>query len=181
MERLYAGRLAGHAEALAEHAINGEVWDRAVDHLLEASGQAFVQGALELCGRLPESASNAARAIDVHLALYAPLLMRGDFTRIQLLIGEAEALARGTDDRLRLGRVLWRLGGARWVRGEYAAALELSQAAHAIGCEIGDLESRLTGALQTGMVHFQRGDYRAAIDVLKTITDGADAEAAKRR
>jgi tetratricopeptide (TPR) repeat protein len=107
--------------------------------------------------------------------------MRGDFTRIQLLIGEAEALARGTDDRLRLGRVLWRLGGHRWMRGEYAAALELSQAAHAIGCDIGDLESRLTGALQTGMVHFQRGDYRAAIDVLKTITDGADAEAAKRR
>jgi class 3 adenylate cyclase/tetratricopeptide (TPR) repeat protein len=192
MERLYAGRLSGHAEALAEHALHGEVWDRAVDHLLEASSQAFVQGALArsleaaeralgLCSRLPESASNVARAIDARLATYAPLLMRGDFARILLLIGEAEALARGTGDRLRLGRALNRLAGPRWARGEYGAALELAQAAHAIGVEVGDLETRLGGAVMTGLVHFNRGRYREAIEALKAITDGADAEVARRR
>ena len=168
MERLYAGRLSGHSEALAGHAIQGEVWDRAADHLLEASSQAFVQGALarsleateralELCGRLPETASNAACAIDVRLAMYAPLLMRGDLARILVLIEQAEALARATGDRLRLGRVLCRLAGPRWVLGEYASALELAQVAHAIGCDIDDLESRLTGAMLMGVIRFQRG------------------------
>jgi class 3 adenylate cyclase/tetratricopeptide (TPR) repeat protein len=192
MERLHAGRLSGHAEALAEHAIHGEVWDRAVDHLLEASSQAFVQGALarsldaaeralELCGRLPEGAPNAARAIDVRLAMYAPLLMRGDLGRIILLIEQAEALARGSGDRLRLGRALSRLASPRWARGEFDAALELAQAAHAIGREIGDVESRLSGTVMMGLIHFSRGEYRAAVDALKTIPDGPDAEAAKER
>ena len=36
IERLYADASRDHVEALAHHALGGEVWDKAVDYLREA-------------------------------------------------------------------------------------------------------------------------------------------------
>ena len=179
---------AEHAEARAYHAVRAEIWDRAVDALREAGAAAYARGAvgpsvdrieqaLELLPRLPASADNTRRAIDVRLSC-TPLLARGQIARVGALLREAEQLARDLDDQGRLTQALRRLGGVLMADGQYARAAEYEEEVLALPTVRADAEVRIAAAWQLGMIQSALGRYREAIARLVPIADGPDAEVA---
>ncbi len=147
---------AEQAEARAYHAVRAEIWDRAVDALREAGAAAYARGAvgpsverieqaLELLPRLPASADNTRRGIDVRLSC-TPLLARGQIARVGALLREAEQLARDLDDQGRLTQALRRLGGALMSDGQYARAAEYEEEVLALPTVRADAEVRIAAA-----------------------------------
>jgi class 3 adenylate cyclase/tetratricopeptide (TPR) repeat protein len=192
IERAYADRLAEHAEALARHALGGEVWDKAVDYLRQAGAKAHARGAfqealdqfeqaLEAVQRLPTTAANLRRAIDVRLDFHLPLFVLGEVPRLIQLHREAEQLARQLDDPGRLGRVSYRMGAYSWMNAQYAHTIEYAREALHMAAAARDAELRILASYILGLGHHERGEYRAAIDVLMGYLEGPDVELAKRR
>ena len=179
---------AEHAEARAYHAIRAEIWDRAVDALREAGAAAYARGAvgpsverieqaIELLPRLPASADNTRRAIDVRLSC-TPLLARGQIARVGALLREAEQLARDLGDQGRLTQALRRLGGVLMSGGQYARAAEYEEEVLGLPTVRADAEVRVAAAWQLGVIQSALGRYREAIARLVRIADGPDAEVA---
>jgi class 3 adenylate cyclase/tetratricopeptide (TPR) repeat protein len=176
-------------EIQAYHAVQAEIWDRAVDALREAASVTYARGAIaasverieqaiELLPRLPASADNTRRAIDVRLSC-TPLLARGQIARFGALLREAEQLARDLDDQVRLIQALRRLGGVLILDGRYAQAAESEEEVLGLATRLGDVESQLGAANLLGQAQGALGRYREAIARLLPIADGADAEGAR--
>jgi tetratricopeptide (TPR) repeat protein len=191
IEQRSGTRRAEQAEAQAHHAVRAEIWDRAVDALREAGTAAYARGAIassvermeqaiELLPRLPASADNIRRAIDVRLSCAAPFLSRGQIARIGTLLREAEQLARDVDDRQRLVQALRWLGNMSIHDGEYARAAEYEVEVLGLATALGDAESRIGAANLLGQTLGALGRYREAIACLLHIADGADAEVPRK-
>src|SRR5262249_46206769 len=57
LERVYAtANLIEHVEALAQHAIAGQLWEKAVDYLREVGAKAYARGAVADASRYAEEA-----------------------------------------------------------------------------------------------------------------------------
>ena len=90
IERLYASFLAEHVERLLDHAMRGEIWDKAADYGVRAGtravdrsahaqiSKAFFDTALEALRRLPESRETLEQSIEVRCLLGGPLFALGD-------------------------------------------------------------------------------------------------------
>ena len=192
IERVHADRLAEHAEALARHALRGEVWEKAVDYLRQAGAKAHARGAfqealdqfeqaLEIIPRLPATPANLRRAIDVRLDFHLPLFVLVQIPRLIQLHQEAEQLARQVDDPGRLGRVSYRMGAYSWMNAQYARTIEYARQALHMAAAAQDPELRILATYILGLGYHERGEYRTAIDVLMGYLDGPDVELAKRR
>jgi class 3 adenylate cyclase/tetratricopeptide (TPR) repeat protein len=191
IERLYATTLGDHAEALAHHAVLGEVWPKAVDYLRQAGAAAFARGSVEeslhryekaltLADRLEPSTDNTGRRIDARLDLHVPLIVLGQVSRLIELHGESERLARELDDSPRLGRLLYRMSQYAWIEGRFKEGLERAQQAFDIASAIGDAEVGTLATYALGLNHCLLGAYRPAIDLFERVVNGPDAERAKR-
>ena len=123
LEALAPEAVAQHVERLAHHALRGEVWDKAVTYSQQAGTRASdraafreavaaFEQALQALTHLPEPGDTRGLALDLRVALAYALNALGEYRQGLALLGEAEALARGLDDRARLGRVLARMAGA---------------------------------------------------------------------
>ena len=110
LEALYPDRLGESAERLAQHALRGEVWEKAVPYCRQAGEKARHRGALreaatsfeqalDALGHLPEHPDTGELAIELHHRLGAMLSLVGEHARSLALLGEAEARARQLDDR----------------------------------------------------------------------------------
>jgi class 3 adenylate cyclase/tetratricopeptide (TPR) repeat protein len=192
IERLYRDRLLERVEALARHALRGEMWGRAVDYLREAAARAYGQAAfaeaveryeqaLEALRHLPETPENIRRAIDVRLDLHVPLYTLGQVARLVQLHEEAEGLARQLDDQPRLGRVIMRMAVYAWVNGQYARGIDYATRALAIATARGDRELAVLAGHALAGNHFWRGDYREAAALFTHVVEGPNGELAKRR
>jgi hypothetical protein len=85
METQYAGQLTDHVESLARHALQGELWDRAVIYLRQAAIKAVSRSSYTDGARFLEQALDAQAALDSH-----DLDARGD-----LLLALGEVLGPG--------------------------------------------------------------------------------------
>ncbi len=88
IERLYPDRLAAHIEWLADHAVRGEVWGKAVTYLRQAGAQAMTRsanleavrlfeqglGALE---HVPQTSEVLGQAVDLRFDLRNALFGAG--------------------------------------------------------------------------------------------------------
>jgi tetratricopeptide (TPR) repeat protein len=182
-------RGADQAEARVYHAARAEMWDRAVDALREAGTAAYARGAigpsverleqaLDLLSRLPASADNTRRAIDVRLSSH-PLAVRGQIARFGALLREAEQLARDLGDQDRLTQALRLLGGAFMTDGQYARAAEYEEEVLGLPTALADAKVRIAAAHTLGQILGAMGRYREAIARLVPIADGPDAEMAR--
>jgi tetratricopeptide (TPR) repeat protein len=191
IERLYAERLGEHVERLAHHAVRGEVWDKAVDHLRAAGAKAHVRGALqeslerleqalEFASRLPESAENARRAIDVRLDLHLPLYLMGQVARLVELQGEAEQVARRIEDQPRLGWIACRMGAYTLTSAQYARGIAYCEEAVQIAGVTGDHQLRMVATYYLSVINVALGNHRVAAELLKGILEGPDAGLARR-
>jgi class 3 adenylate cyclase/tetratricopeptide (TPR) repeat protein len=190
--RALAGeRRADHAEALARHALNGEVWEVAVDCLREAGVRAFARGAvmeslerldaaLDLLPRLAPGPEAARRGIDVRFGLLQPLFSLGQAPRFARLMDEGRQLALDLADQSRLARVLFGFSVCALFDARYPDVLEAAGRALAIARAEGDGYVRVRSTFVLASAHVLSGDIRVAIDLLTPLVDGADAEVARR-
>jgi class 3 adenylate cyclase/tetratricopeptide (TPR) repeat protein len=191
MEHLYSNLLTDQVDAMARHALGGEVWDKAVDYLRGSGSRAYRRGALrkaldryehalELVPRLPTSGDNVRRGIDVRLDLHPPLFSLGQIRRLTQLHEEAACLARDLDDEPRLGRVLSRLGVYSFTDANYAQGIDYAEQALVIAERTGDLELDIIANYLRGINHGGLGNVARHIELLRSIVDGPHVELSKR-
>jgi len=174
MERLYKDRLAEKVERLAQHALRGEVWEKAVVYLRQAGAKAHARSAnresvgcfeqaLAALKHVPESRSTLEMASDIRFDLRGPLTALGEFGRIRDHLHEAERVAETLADQRRLGRVSGYLGHFFNAMGEYNRAIVLGRRALRIAEAVDDFAVRVVADSCLGDAYFYLGDYRDAI------------------
>ena len=116
IEGLHRDHLAEQVERLAYHATFGETWEKAVTYWRQSGLRALshsshdhaidcFERALTALRHLLSSPENVGLAIDLRLDIRTAMLPLGRFKELLEHLNEAERLAEGLKDQLRLGRV----------------------------------------------------------------------------
>ena len=191
IERLYPDRLTDVAERLADHALLGEVWDKAVDYLRDAGARAFARGAVQealarydqalaASDRLPPSPANMRRAIDVRVDLHTPLLVVGQVPRLVELHRQAEVVALELGDPHRLSRLFQRMSQYSWMTAKYDAGIDYAQRSLELATTIADPDGIVLATYSLAQSQYSMGRYRSAIELFARVVDGPNADRAKR-
>jgi pimeloyl-ACP methyl ester carboxylesterase/DNA-binding SARP family transcriptional activator/tetratricopeptide (TPR) repeat protein len=117
MEQLHAGRLAEHAEKLADHALHAELWDKAVGYLVQAAERAedrsahassigYLEAAADALERLPETPETVLKAIHVRTSMRPAYDATGDYAKALARLDEARLLAERSGGEEALATVL---------------------------------------------------------------------------
>ena len=112
LEALAGDRLDDQVERLAQHALRGEVWDKACTagrrgtkpRRARPTARQGTSSRRSVPPASAETRDTLAQAIDLRLALRSALRLLGDFGRVLAYLREAESLA-ALDDQHRLGQV----------------------------------------------------------------------------
>ena len=177
IETLSPDRLGEHVERLAQHALRGEVWPKAVAYLRQAAAKAVARSAnreavscleqaLGALRHLPRSPETREQAIDLRFGLRLSLMARGEFGRMLEYLREAEALAEALDDRRRLGQAACYIAYFFWAAGEPDRAIGSGQRALRIATALEDFALQVATNFYLGQVYHALGDYRQAIESL---------------
>ena len=161
LEALAREWVAAQAERLAHHALQGEVWDKALMYGRQAGEKALTRSAhreaVEYCeqalgalSHLPETHETREQAIDLRLALRSALLPSGDFGRVLPYLREAEVLAEALDDPHRLGQVSGFLSIHFGNMGAYDHAITAAQRALALATATGEVVLHALANLNLG-------------------------------
>lgn len=175
IERTYPDRLTEHVERLANNAVRGELWEKAVAYLRQAGTKAFARSAnreavayleraLEVVEHLPESRETREQAIDLRLDLRNPLIPLGEFGAMFDYLRVAETLAEALDDQRRLGWVSAYLSPYFSNTGDNDRADETGRRALAIAQAGGDFALEVMANFFLGLQFISRGDYRQSAD-----------------
>jgi tetratricopeptide (TPR) repeat protein len=157
LETLAGDRLADQVERLADHAVRGEVWDKALRYCRQAGAKAMERSAcreavgcyeqaLAALEHLPEQRDLHEQAIDLWLDLRRAHIVLGQFEHILHDLRAAETLAEALDDQRRLGRVSGYMAQYFLHSGQYDRAIASSQRALALAAAGG------------GSIHVYRGE-----------------------
>jgi predicted ATPase/class 3 adenylate cyclase len=161
-------------DRLAQHAVRGQVWDKALRYCRQAGARAFagsahrqavewLEQALEALAHLPPDRPTLEQAIDVRCDLYHALVPFAQHERALTYLREAETLATELEDQPRLGRVYRRMTVPLMNMQDYEAALAYGQRAHAIGIALGDIILQADVNIRMGGSYLNLGDYRRAM------------------
>lgn len=175
IERRYPDRLAEQVDRLAHHAVQGEVWRKAVPACRQAGSRAFARSApraavawfeqaLAALERLPETPETLADAIDLRLDLRSSLIPLGEFRRVIDELHAAERLARDLGEQPRLGAVTAFLSNYFTITGDLQRGVEYGRRALAIADALGEFSLRVLANGALAMAHVRLGGYRRAIE-----------------
>jgi len=178
MERLYADRLAEQVERLAQHALRGELQEKAVGYLRQAGLRAMARGAnreaiahleqaLGAVRHLPEIREATELIIDIHLDLRAALHPLDEHVRAEGHLHEAEGLARTLGDQRRLGRIATFMVPQCRVRGDYDEAVRFGREALNIARALGDRSIEVVARFFLGRTYVARGEFSDAATLLE--------------
>jgi class 3 adenylate cyclase/tetratricopeptide (TPR) repeat protein len=182
IEARHADRLAEHVERLAHHAFRGELWSKAARYARQAGERAAAlcadaeavahyQRAMDAVARLPATPETVREAIDLRLALRAPLWRGGQLERLLAILREAESLGTEHNETERLDAVYSFFVQYHWAKGEYAKGIEYGHRCVETGARRGDLGLQVTGRYYLGGCHHARGEFRTAIEHFQWIVD----------
>jgi len=173
MVRLSAGGGDEHVERVAEHAVEGELWELAVEYLQRAGEKAFglyanaeAEGyfdrALEALRHVPESRATREQAVDLRFELRNTLIALCKLDRIEKCLQEVEPILPGLGDKQRSARYAAFRCNQHFLAGEQRRAIAVGEAGLALAREIRD--RRLEGELlyRLGQSHHLLGDSRGA-------------------
>ncbi len=192
IERLYPDRLAEQVDRLARHAIRGEVWDRAFTYLRQAGAKAaarsanreavaWYEQALVTLRHLPQSRETLEQAIDLRFDLRNALWPLGEPESMLDHLREAKTLAETLGDQRRLGWVFSYMTQYFRMTGDPDRAIESAQQTMAIARSIPDFALQIATSTHLGPLHRERGDYRRAIEILKSSVDSLQGSLARER
>jgi class 3 adenylate cyclase/tetratricopeptide (TPR) repeat protein len=178
LEALAGDRLAEQVERLADHAVRGGVWDKAVTYCRQAGAKAMERSAArEAVGcyeqafaaleHLPEHRARYEQAIDLRCDLGSACMVLGQHARALHDLRAAETLAEALDDPRRLGRVALALALGFLTVDQFDRAMASSQRALALAAASGDLDTPIGANNCLGLVYFIQGDYRQAMDACR--------------
>src|SRR5262249_20758827 len=148
---LHPDRLSEHVDRLAQHALRGELWAKAVAYHRQAAVKAvgrsasreavsYLQQALGALSHLPESPETCELAIDLRLDLQVPLNNLGEIEQLLDYLREAEPLAEALGELHRIGRVaVYMAFGLLSAAGHVEQAAAFGERALAIARALGDV------------------------------------------
>ena len=182
IETLHPDPLGEQVERLAQHALRGEVWPKAVAYLRQAAAKAVARSAnqeavdcleqaLGALGHLPESSETREQAVDLRLELQIPLMGLGQIERMFNSVREAEPLAGALGDLHRIGRVAAHMAYGFIVRGHLAEAAASGEQALAIARTVGDLGLEVQANMQMGLAYRNLGESPRAMAAFKRNVD----------
>ncbi len=179
LEALAGDRLDDQVERLAQHALRGEVWEKALAYGRQAGDKAQARSAyreavvcfeqaLAALEHLPDSRAATEQAIDLRLGLRAALNALGEAPgRMLDHLRRAETLAQTLGDHLRLGRVYADMSANFWVAGEVDRAIVYGQRALALAATLGHVGLQARAHLILGRAYYDAGDYPRAVESLE--------------
>jgi class 3 adenylate cyclase/tetratricopeptide (TPR) repeat protein len=187
LEALAPERVAEQIEGLAHHALRGEVWAKAVTYCQQAGARAndraafreavtSFEQALQALDHLPEDSDTRGLAIELRLALGDPLRALAEHEQNLALLGEAEALARGLDDRVRLARVLAEMAQVLRTTGDADGAMAAGQQALELAVTVGDRALHVQASYRLGGAYYAIGDFGRAAELLRRNVETANRE-----
>src|SRR5262249_41846591 len=139
LEALAGDRLDDQVERLAQHALRGEAWEKALVYGRQAGDKALTRSAHREAGvwyeqalaapeHLPDSRAATEQAIDLRLGLRTVLIALGEAPgRMFDHLHRTETLVQTLGDPLRLGRVYAELSTNCWAAGEVDRAIVYGQ------------------------------------------------------
>ena len=167
------------------------MWEKAVTHLWQSGRNArarsayrqattFLEQAVEALTRLPDTAENAARHIDlVCRDLSDPLSILDDYQRVLEHLHDAAVLAERFGDRARLAGALARMLRPLRATGQIDRALEVGERACVLATEIGDPPLEAFSRMELSSVYYFRGDIRRSEAVLTQALAAVDSHSAE--
>jgi len=175
LEALARNRLADQVERLADHAVRGEVWDKALRYCRQAGAKAMERSAsreaagcyeqaLTALEHLPAQRTFHEQAIDLRCDLYSARVVLGQLERVLHDLRAAATLAEALDDPHRLGRVSLCMARCFLIARQYDRAMAASQRALALAATSGDLYTPIEANNFLGLVYFLQGNFRQAMD-----------------
>ena len=183
MEQVYGEGLGEHVERLVDHAVRGEVWDKAATYGTRAGNRAadrsehvqiargFFETALDALARVPESAETIRQAIEARCFLGSMLYALGDAEAYVRRMEEAQALAERVGDDDSLARVLSLTTNALQYAGDLAGARAAGERAVALARELGHAFHEINASINFGMVCETVGDTRHAAALFERAAD----------
>jgi tetratricopeptide (TPR) repeat protein len=191
IEENYPDRLDEFTERLAEHALRGELWEKAVEYSYRAGQRAngrsgyreavgFFERALEAVARLPLDRRTIDQAIEIRLGLRVALAATADLVRIRRHLEEAEALARSIDDRRRLAPILVSKAIILTNLGPLEEAIEAGRLGKALATELDDAACLVNAGFALGQAYWNRGDFAAAVEALSRALEPVTGDARRR-
>jgi class 3 adenylate cyclase/tetratricopeptide (TPR) repeat protein len=174
-------------ERLAHHAMQGEVWTKAVIYCQQAGARAraraafreavvYFEQALQALAHLPEDGESRGLAIDLRFDLAASLYQLGEHGRCLTLRGEAEAMARGLNDRVRLGRMLAGRANDLKLTGDLEGAMAAGRQALELAVELGESALQSHASYVLAQVYYATGDFGQAVELLQRNVEAAERE-----
>jgi class 3 adenylate cyclase/tetratricopeptide (TPR) repeat protein len=178
LEALAGDRRDDQVERLAQHALQGEVWEKAVTYCRQAGTKAaarsanreavaYFEQALGALQHLPDSRHTQELAINLRFDLRHSLDPMGALEQVRDRLREAHALAERLGDQGRLGKVLTFVTDYSRLMRDYNHAAALGQRALAIADGLGDVTLRDETQYRLGQVYYALGDYHRASDLFK--------------
>jgi tetratricopeptide (TPR) repeat protein len=174
METLYASRRHEHAEALAHHALRGQVWEKAVEYSRHAGAKAFghsanreavshFEQALMALGHLPAGRQPPELAVDLRFQLRNALQPLGEILAMRDHLVQAEAAAAALGDPPRLGQAAAYRADHYRLTGDYPSATRWAERALEIAGHLRDVRLEVTANSYLGQINLTLGNYRAAV------------------
>jgi tetratricopeptide (TPR) repeat protein len=173
-----AGRQSpDQVERLAQHALRGEVWDKAVTYCRQAGikardRMAFREAAtsfdqaLAALAHVPESPARTALTIDLRLHLGVQYLL-GEYGQALTHLEEAAVLAQALSDRARLGQVLVQQTFLLRMTANHTGAMTAGHQARHLATELGDPVMQVAAGQRLGQAYFALGDLGQAVVLLR--------------
>ena len=167
-----------HIEKLAHHAFHGELWQKAVFYLRQASAIAmgrsankeavvFLERARDALQKLPDSREKFEQSVDVRLELRNVLFLLGEFGQIQTYLTEARSIAESLGDLCKL-RFIWNAQLSYFsLTGEPDRVIELGKRALAPGMACEDPQVDVVTHYYMGIAYYMTADYGQAMNVLR--------------
>jgi DNA-binding winged helix-turn-helix (wHTH) protein/tetratricopeptide (TPR) repeat protein len=177
IEQLNPDRVGEHAEQLAHHANQGELWEKAATYLRQAGVKAearsglqdareWLKQALGAVRRLPESRTTLEQAFEICLELRSVMVQLAESRQILEFLREAEILADRLNDNHRRGRVRAFMINVQAMRGDLDEACASGSRGLALAQALGDSELHNRIASDLGMAHYFRCDYTRVVELL---------------
>src|SRR5262249_4647113 len=178
LEALAGDRRDDQVERLAQHALRGEVWDKALAYGRQAGDKAHARSAYReavMCfeqalialEHVPDTRAATEQAIDLRLGLHSAFNVLGEAPgRLLDYLRRAETLAQTLNDQLRLGWVYAHMNNNFWVAGEVDHAIGYGQRALALATTLGHVGLQARAHLSLGLAYYDAGDYARAVESL---------------
>jgi tetratricopeptide (TPR) repeat protein len=179
LEALAGDRVEDQVERLAQHALRGEVWEKALVYSRQAGDKAQTRSAYREAGvcyeqalaaleHVPNSRTATEQAIDLRLGLRTVLTALGEAPgRLLDHLRRAETLAETLGDQGWLGQVYTVMSLNCWVAGEVDRAIDYSQRALAAATTLGHVGLQARTHLSLGRIYYDTGAYARAVESLE--------------